>query len=349
MTLKDSIRSLVSKLPPGLLVLAAAGGFWVLSHGMTSGPASITGYAEERVHHIGPLQAGRLKSVAVTLGQTVRAGEVLATFDGQALELERAQLHATLTRARAQLLAEQDLQSAALSRSQLQAVRTHAVEERARAELRELDLQVKRMEELATQKLIRADQLEEARRRQRAVAADLLARPKGSVQQLERMGLRPRPQAEQDERLDDRLAPFRAAVQVEEAALRKLDHAISELVLRSPVDGTVGAILQQPGDMLSAGAPVLTISTMRPGHVVAFVPERQLRSLSLGDVVRLHRSGSFRGSLRAHVVEIAPGIAQAPPRAWTSPSLPLWARQIVLRLDEPAALVPGEGFRIATR
>jgi multidrug resistance efflux pump len=349
LNLKDSIRGIVSQLPPGLLVFAAAAGFWVLSHGMTSGPTSITGYAEEHVHHVGPLQGGRLKSVAVTLGQAVRAGDMLASFDGQALELERARLQATLARAKAQLVAEQDLQSAALSRGQLQAVRTHASEERARAELRELDLQVKRMEELSAQKLIRADQLEEARRKQRAVAADLLARPKGSEQELERMGLRPRPQSEQSERLEERLAPFRAAVQIEEAALRKLEHAITELVLRAPVDGVVGAVLQQPGDVLGTGAPVVTIITMRPGRIVAFIPERQVRSLGMGDAVWLYRVGSFRGALRAHVAELAPGIEQAPPRTWASQSTPLWARRVVLALDEPAVLLPGEMFRVGTR
>lgn len=345
----DSIRDLVGKVPPGVLVLAAAAGFWALSHGMTIGPSSITGYAEERVHHVGPLQPGRLKSVAVMLGQAVRAGDVLATIDGQALELERNQLQASLARAKAQLVAEQDLQSAALSRSQLQAVRTHAAEARARAELAELDQQVRRMEALAAQKLIRIDLLEEARRRQRALAADLLARPRGSERELQRMGLRPRPASEQSERLDERLAPARAAVQVEEAALRRIEHAIAELVLRAPVDGTIGAVLQQPGDVLGPTTPVVTIVTMRPDHITAFLPERQARTLALGDPVRLYRVGSFRGSLRAHVAQIAPALEQAPPRTWASSSLPLWARQVVLTLDEPAPLLPGESFRIVTR
>lgn len=338
-----------SRVPPGLLVLVAVGGFWVLSHGMTAGPGAITGYGEERVHHVGSLQGGRLVSVAVALGQQVQAGDVIATLDSRALEMERARLQAALERARTQLRAEQDLQSSALQRGQLQAVRAHAAEERSRAELRELDQQVRRMEGLASDHLIRADQLEEARRRQRTVAADLMARPTGTARELELMGLRPRTQDDQSERLEQRLAPYRAAVQVEEAALHVVENSLAELTLRAPVSGTVGAILQQPGDVLAASAPVAAIITMRPGHIVAFVPERQLRALAVGSPVRLHRIGSWAGALRGHVTELAPMVEEVPPRGWPSPSLPVWARRVVIKLDEPGQLLPGEVFRVNTR
>lgn len=343
------IKAAVSKVPPGVLVLAAVAGFWVCSHGMTAGPTSITGYGEERVHHVGALQPGRLLSVKATLGRFVQEGEVVAALDSRVLELEKARLVATLDRARAQLRAEEDMQSAALQRGQLQAVRTHAAEERSRAELHELDLQVKRMEGLASEHLIRADQLEEARRRQRTVAADLMARPTGTPRELELMGLRPRPQDDQSSRLEQRLAPYRAAVQVEEAALRQVENSLAEMTLRAPISGTVGAILQQPGDVVSVGAPIVTIITMRPGHVVAFVPERQLRSLDVGSAVRLHRHGSWAGSLRGHVAELAPMVEETPPRGWPSPSLPVWARRVVIELDEPAPILPGEVFRVSTR
>lgn len=344
-----SILAPLVRLPAAIPVALALLGFWVLSRGMTAGPGAITGYAEEYVHAVGPLQAGRLLEVRVQLGQPVRAGDVVAVLDPRPLQLQRERLVAEKERAQAELRAEQDLQSAQLQRSQLQAVRSHATEERGRAELRELEQQVKRLEGLHAEHLVRASELEAVRQRQRAVAADLEARTLGTTKELEQMGLRPRGRDEQAQRLEERLAPFRAALRVHEAQLRELDHTLGELTLRAPVDGTVGAVLRRPGDVLGAGTEVLHIITMRPGHVVAFVPERKQGGLTPGAVVQLRRIGTVFGTLRGHVQELAPMIEEVPPRARPSPTVPLWARRVVIRLDEPAQLLPGEAFRVSAR
>lgn len=343
------LRSFIARSVPAVLVVCALAGFWVLSSGMTTGLSSITGYAETRTHNVGPLSAARLKEVKVTLGQSVRAGDVVAIFDGRMLELQRSRLGAMVRQAQAQLKAQEDIERAQLQRQQLQAVRTYSGAERSRAELRELNQQVARMQALKKDQLIRASEVEEARRRQQALVAELAARPKGSVQQQQQMGLRPRSQEDQEGRLMDRLAPFRAALDVHEASLREVEQALSELTLRAPVDGTVGSILQQPGDVLAAGAPVLTIVTARPGHVVAFIPERQSRRIALGTQVRLRRFGSLADAMPGRVVELAPLVEQAPVRVTTLLTAPTFARRIVIRLDQDTVLLPGEAFHVALR
>ena len=114
MSRSEKLRLLVGKLPAGLFIGLALLGFWVLSRGMTLGSGSIIGYAEEQPHAVGPLQPGRLKEVRVTLGQAVKAGEVLAILDSRPLELKRARLQAELAQAKAQLLADKPLLTAVL-------------------------------------------------------------------------------------------------------------------------------------------------------------------------------------------------------------------------------------------
>ena len=344
-----SLRLLWPKLVSALIILGALAGFWLLSNGMSFGPAAITGYADERVHQIGALSAGRLKALRVSLGQAVRAGDVIAEFDARALELERDRLSAALKQAEAELSAQLDIERANLQRGQLQAVRMHAGEERTRAELRELGKQVNRLESLRAEQLVRASDLEAARQRQRALAADLATRPAGTTKSLALMGLRPRPAPEQEARLQDRLAPYRAALAVQQAALRVVANSLSELVLRAPVDGHISAILQQPGDVLSAGLPVVLLSAPRPGYVVGYVPERQSRRLSLGLRARLRRIGLLSGSLGGQVVELAPALEAAPPRISAKLSLPLYVRRITIRLDDTTPLLPGETFQISLR
>lgn len=349
MSPKDYLRLLVSKLPAGLLVLVAFGGFWVLKYGFSVGRGTIIGYAEEQVHNLAPLQAGRLQAVKVQLGQLVRAGEVVALLDSRPLELQRAQLQAELELAQAELTAQQDMQSARLQRGELQAVRTHSKEARARAELHELNRQVRRLKKLSAAHLAPADEFEAARERQHAVAADLKSRPVGTHRQLQLMGFRPRAAEEQEQRLQERLAPYRAALHVKKAALLQVEAAIAEMTLRAPVDGTVGAILQWPGDVVSASTPVVRIITTRPGHVVAYVPERQIRDITVGAIAKLRRVGLLSGTMRGQVVELAPTIEEIPLRARTSPGVPGWARRVVVKLEGSGRLLAGEAFHVITR
>lgn len=337
------------KLVSALIIVGALAGFWYLSNGMSVGPASITGYADERTHQIGALQTGRLKALRVTLGQSVRAGDVLAELDPRPFELERERLRAQLKQAEAQLSAQVDIERANLQRTQLQAVRMHVGEERTRAELRELNKQVERLQSLRSEQLVRASDLEAARQRQRAMAADLATRPTGTTRSLALMGLRPRPAAEQDTRLQERLAPYRAAVAVADAAVREIEHTLGELLLRAPVDGQVSAILQQPGDVLRAGMPVVMLSAPRPGYIVGYVPERQSRRIALGLRVRMRRIGVLSGGLTGQIVEVSPALEPAPARMSGKLSLPSYVRRIVVRVDDNAPLLPGETFHIALR
>ena len=349
MNLSAAFRFLLGKIPAWLPVLLALGGFWYLSRGMLLGGGNLTAYAEEQHHNVGPLQSGWLKSVSVQLGQEVKAGDVIAQLESKPLELQRERLQAELAQAKAMLLAQEDTQSSQLQRSQLQAVRAHAVEERSRAELRELNQQLKRLNALKAQQLVRASDVEAAQRRQRAMAAELAARPAGTPRELELMGLRPRPLTDQNDRLEERLGPYRAAVTVSESALREIEYAIAELTLRAPVDGTVGAILQRAGDVLTAGAPVVTLVTARPGTLVAYAQERQMGTLVPGSTVNLRRPGLFTPLLRGRVIELAPLIEEFPLRARPSPAAPMWGRRIVIQLEKPMPLIPGETFRVGTR
>lgn len=346
---KHYLRTVLQRMPSALPVLLALGGFWALSHDLAGGRGALTGYAEERIHVIAPLQAGRLKSVQVQLGMMVHAGEVVAVLDTRSLELQRTELQTELEQAKAQLVAAQDVQRAGLQRGQLQAVRTHAIEERSRAELRELNQQVNRLKKLSAVHLVRASEVEAALVKQQAVEADLKSRPTGTPRELQLMGLQPRPQSDQIERLEDRLAPYRAALQVKEAALHQVEYAIQEMTLRAPVDGMIGTILLWPGAMVSPATPILSVIAMRPGRIVAFVPERRIHAVKTGAPVQVRRVGQLFGALSGRLIELAPIVEEVPLRARLSPSVPLWARRVVIELDAPVQLLPGETFHVGLR
>lgn len=346
MSPREVLQKVLRHTPSGLLVLAALLGFAYLTRGTSHSRGAFTAYAEAQVHMVAPMLAGRLKAVHVQLGQRVKQGDVIALMDDRAVLLQRERVTALLQQARAQLEAERDLQDASLQRGQLQAVRSRAAQERSRAELRELDKQVARLDALTQDHLVKASELEAARRRQQAVAADLEARSLGTIREEEQMGLRPRTKAEQQHRLALRLAPFEAAVRAQEAALRELDQTIAEHTLKAPVDGIVGEILHRPGDTLPAATVIVNLVRARPGHVIAYLPERHVGGVAVGQLATLRKFGQLQGTQRGKVAELAPIIDEVPPRARQAPTVPQWARRVVIVLSQETPLLPGEAFHV---
>lgn len=341
------VHRVIARVPAGVLVLAAAAGFLFLTRGMSAGTAPVTGYADAQVHSIAPLQGGRIKALPVHLGQPVRAGQIVAVLDSGPLELQRVRLQAELRQAAAQLLAERDIQESSLQRGELQVVRMNSSAERARAELHALDRQLGRMAGLRAQQLIRASEVEAVQRRREAAAAEVQFHDAAATGDREGLGRKARSGTEQNQRLERRMEPFRAAVQVREAALRELERAIDELTLRAPVDGSVGVLPHRIGEVVAAGAEVVSLVSVRPGRVVAFVPERLARGLSLGQVLRLRRTGVIGQALHARVIELSPLVDEVPPRARPSPTVPAWARRAVVQIEGDTTLLPGETFHVS--
>lgn len=349
MSPREFLHTSVSKIPKWLLVVLSLLGFYYFSHGFSVGPGTAIGYAEEIIHQVGPLQAGRIKELRVSLGQQVKAGEIVALMDARPLELQRATLLAELARLQADLVAEEDLQASLLQRGQIQAVRAYSDVQRMRAEMREYEKQLSRLKKLQKQKLVRADEVENAQRQKSSLSANLSSRPSGNLRDQELMGLRPRPKSDQERRLQDRLGPFRSAIAVKEAELSQLQHSLSELILRAPVDGIVGPILQRQGDVIAAATPILQIITGRPDYLLAFVPERQIARYPKNGLVELRKPGLVGKVWFARIVELGPQVEEVPLRSRPTHNVPSFGRRIVLKLETAHELIPGESFRVNPR
>jgi len=105
-------------IPVVVLVLVAAGVggwfWWQARTGASSGTTALTGIVESTSYQVSALTSARVAEVAVTEGDTVRAGDVLVRLDDTALGLQVDQADAGLTAAKAAVQqAERDNASAA--------------------------------------------------------------------------------------------------------------------------------------------------------------------------------------------------------------------------------------------
>ena len=74
----------------------------------------------------------------------------------------------------------------------------------------------------------------------------------------------------------EEIAGAQAAVTAAEAALAAVDAQLSELKIVAPLDAVVEAIELQPGDLVGANAPVLSLMDVRSLWVRAYLPENRL-------------------------------------------------------------------------
>lgn len=347
-----------ARLAPLLLIAAVA--IYLMGRESGIGTASARGFSEAIPLSVASPVGGRLTEIAVVVGQRVKAGDVIARLDGQALALAQKRAQAERELLEAKLLAETSREDDALMRAEVWRLRTVASSRQDEAALSALDKEVDRLNGLLDDQLVKASDVEPRRREREALAARV-----GTFQQARAAG-----QAGLDEKgvqggkdrkdgkngLDRhravvqlRVAPIREALRVKEAELAQLAFQLSALTLRAPGEGFVSVVNRRAGEVLSPAEAAVVIVAHRPGIFEIYVPERQSRLPSIGDRVRLSRRGILGRTGAGKVIGVSPEITELPPRLRVSPQLPLWGRRVLVDASDSESLrevPPGEEIRV---
>jgi multidrug resistance efflux pump len=338
-----------ARVPPPVLWLGVVAAVWGLSGGSPVRAVGAHAYADAVDYAVGPIAAGRIKSVAVKVGARVRAGDVVAVMDPREIEARLRRVRAELAQAESQVAAQRDLQEASLARTGILFVRARAGEVRDREELKELSAQLGRLDGLAKEQMVTASEVEAARRRETAVAARVATYDQLAIRGASTDGRRAAsPTSLPDGRasIAARLEPYRQAIAVQQAALDETGVQLDELTLRAPVDGVVSLVAHHAGEVVGAGTAVVEVVASVPDTIVAIVNEARARSVAVGARAVVQRPGLLQPKLEGRVVEVAPQVDEVLPRFRASPSVPAWGRRVFVKLDHPTELLPGEAFDV---
>lgn len=259
---------------PVVLLLLAAAVFLVL-RGRGHAPAlEATGTVEATDAALGFTVPGRLEAVTAHEGDTVSAGRRVAWLDRSETLGRRLQAAAQAAAARAQLLEvtrgarPEELASA------------RAAEKAAADRLADAGRDAERMRALRAADVVSQQDLD------KALTALEVARS-AHVQATESrrlVELGPR---------EERIAAARAQLAGAEAALQALDATLAHMEVRAPFPGVVTVRHREPGEIVSAGAPVLTLLHRDDRWVRIYVPENRVGAVRLGQGARI-ASDTFR-------------------------------------------------------
>jgi multidrug resistance efflux pump len=164
--------------------------------------------------------------------------------------------------------------------------------------------------------------------------------------------------------VDDALEVIRKQIAVQErlmnGVLDQIDalEARESLELKAPVDGVVIPVQQQanealmrrpgekiigrPGEVVTAGEPILAIAEASPSEIVAYIGDTLLGQVEENMPVEIIKDREPPQIARSQITQIGPTMELMPERMWLYPNIPQWGRSILIEIPEGLELIPGE-------
>jgi membrane fusion protein YbhG len=340
----------------GLIVVGALA--WLYTRQGAPSRFVVSGFIEADVIRVGSRVGGRVAEVSTAEGSLVKPGDPLFRLDPFDLNEQLAQARASLAAVEAeharlsagfrkeeieQARAQRDQAAATLDRlvsgprpQEIKVAREQVNIEQASLELadseherlkrlvgnnqgaqRELDEAIRALK-AARSRVAAAEQqlalLEEGTRKEEIAAGRAALAEADQALQLSEQGFR-----------KEDIAKAAAEVEAAKARVSAIDTQMKELVVASPCKCVVEAIELQPGDLVGANAPSVSLLDISKLWVRSYVPESRLGEVRLGQEVPIEvdslpgesknrRGGRLRGRVTfiAREAEFTPKNVQTP-------------------------------------
>ena len=218
-------------------------------------------------------QSGRIEKLLVQEGDKVKAGQVLATINTNALHIQAKQAQAQL-KAQQEAIVKQDVgaRPEEISQAKAQLASAQAELDKANKNLQRLQILVSSTDGRA----ISQQELDYAKSNKDS--AEAAVRERQANLELIIKGARK----------EDREAT-KAQYEVTKANLDLINYNLTQAELKSPVNAVVRARLQEVGDMTTAQKAVYTLALTDPKWIRVYVNEQDLSSIKMGGTAQVIR------------------------------------------------------------
>jgi HlyD family secretion protein len=321
-------RVLVSVVAVIGLAGLAGGAWWLQRPGE---PPGWQGYVDADYVTIGPTQSGQLTALHVQRGDTVTKGARLFDQDDIDDEAARDQAAASLAQAKATLVnlqnasRETEIAQAEANLADLRAARDRVAEDLTR--------NMRLMHAGATPQQTVAQGQQDL--------ASAAAKVRGAEAKLE--------QDRSPSGREYEIAAQQAVVREQQASLTAAQWRLDQRHVVAPAGGRIADTMAEPGEMLNAGTPVVSLLPPENIFVRFFVPEADLARIRIGQNVAVG-CDSCGKELVAQVSFIAPQPEYTPPvifsedtrskLVWLIEARPMRSEAVVLSPGQPVTVRP---------
>lgn len=285
-------------------------------------PPFATGYVEGEYVLIAPVATAQIDMLAVTRGDRVEAGTLLAEMERRDAEIALSEATAALAQAESQLANLRE------GRRPEEIRVIEATLASAMAQADEAGRAAERMESLSKRGAATATQADDA-----ATAATVArARVTEAEANLAVARLPARPQE---------IAAAEAAVEGAKAARARADWHLNKRRLTAPAPGRVHDIIRTPGEIAGPSAPVLSMLPDGAVKLRLYVPETAISSIAPGTALNVQCDGCGTG-LTATVTYVADAPEFTPPVIYSLENRQKLVYLIEARPNTDGGLQPGQ-------
>jgi HlyD family secretion protein len=310
------------------------------------GVLTVSGRIEGDDAAVAAKTSGRIREIAVREGDSVEAGQVLAVLDDEQIRAREAQASAVARQAEARVrLAQHQI---AVLNEQLKQSRFGVDQSRADAEGRVNEAEGRlaaaeaqlaqaqasytqskwdreamgrlfKRELIAEQEARRAESVEEAQAAVVVAARRQVEAARGSLTAAQANLINPAIRSSQVAAVQGQLLQAQADIAAAQADAERARASVDEaranrrdLNVIAPFSGTVATRTAEPGEVISAGTPIITLVNLSEVYLRAFVPEGQIGRVKIGQPARVYLDSSPTKPVDAVVLRIDPQASFTP-------------------------------------
>lgn len=333
------------------LILVAVGGYflWRRLFSLPDIPKSIvalSGRIEGDDSAVAAKTSGRINEMRVREGDQVKAGEVIAVIDDEQIRAREQQAQSAVDQAEAQLRSARQqiaILTEQLNETQLQVDQARQSSQgqvrQAEAELAAAEAALAQQEAAykmaafdrdAYSKLAQSGAVSERQGRQAETNAETQAAlvnstrrrvesARAAVSQAKSALVNPEIRRSQGAVVRQQIAQQQAQIasaeaQAAQARARLLEAQANrrDLQVRAPFDGTVATRTAEPGEVVNAGTPLITLLDLGRVYLRGFVPEGQIGRVRVGQAARVYLDSAPDKPVEAYVSRVDPQASFTP-------------------------------------
>jgi len=324
---------------------------------------------------------GRVEAVLVREGERVETGALLVELDEAQLQaqlqgaiarvevaqnrIERARQQIPVLQAQAQAARLQEAQAGQQSRGQVtEAQNQVAVAEAnlaaAQERLQLAQVEQQRYSQLFAEGAASAQRLDQANQQLGVAQADVRAAQQqieaatGRLTQAQATGQTSSIRAAEVLQLERQIAQAETEVAIAQRELRsaqaeqaRIEANLDDLTIRSPASGTIITRLAEPGEVVAAGAPLLTLVDTDGLYLRGFIPEGEIGRVQIGQPALVYLDSFPDRPLEATVSRVDPQASFTPENTYFQEDRVTQVFGVELTLDNPQGLakqgMPADG------
>ncbi len=129
--------------------------------------------------------------------------------------------------------------------------------------------------------------------------------------------------------------------------LAELEKQQEELVQIAKEDWVVGDVNVRDGEKVSSFAPIVTLTHKSPTLIRGYINEQVYQRVDVGEAVKVTTLAGTGKAVVGEVVGLSSRIVAFPTRMWKMPEMPIYGREVTIKIPEENPFLLGEMVSIS--